>query len=134
MGKAIWLAVLMMAAPLRAEAPVSVESAVFLEAGSDSRNGHARNVGPASRFHTGDRVVTILRWDAPVQGSYTLVTSVPKGLSIRSASREGLEYSSDGGRMWRRAPDARNLPRGITHLRWRAGPGEGRLSYRAVVL
>lgn len=134
MRKAIWPAVLAMAAPLQAEAPASVQATVLLEANSQSERGSARHIGPADRFSTGDRVVTILRWNAPAQGSYTLVTSVPKGLSIRSASREGLEYSSDGGRMWHRAADARNLPHGITHLRWRAGPGDDRLTYRAVVL
>lgn len=127
MRRAMGIAALALAAPLQA-APVTVESAVFLE--DDGR----RNIGPAARFATGDRVVTILRWEAPAQGSYTMVSAVPKGLSVRSASRAGFEYSTDGGRNWRRAEDARNLPAGITHLRWRPRPGEGRLSYRAVVL
>jgi len=81
----------------------------------------------------GDRVVTILRWNAPLGGRYTAVSQVPAGLAIESASRSGVEVSTDGGRSWRRLDDPDAVPRDTTHLRWRIGGGEGRLSYRAVV-
>jgi hypothetical protein len=81
----------------------------------------------------GDRVVTILRWDAPDGASLTAVSRVPAGLTIESTSRPGLEASVDGGRSWRRIDNPEAIPAGTTHLRWRIDGGEGRLSYRAVV-
>jgi hypothetical protein len=78
-------------------------------------------------------VVTILRWDAPRGARYTAVSPVPAGLTIESASRTGLEVSTDGGRSWRPLADPDAVPPGTTHLRWRIAGGEGRLSYRAVV-
>lgn len=123
-------AALLAAAPLAAE-DVAIDSAVYRE--TASADG-ARQVAPAGRLLRGDRVVTILRWDAPRHGgSYTAVSSVPAGLAIESASRAGLEVSLDGGRNWRRLADPDQVPEGITHLRWRIDGGEGRLSYRAVV-
>ncbi len=109
---------------------VAVDSAVYRE--TAGANG-ALQVVPADRLLRGDRVVTVLRWDAPRGGSYTAVSPVPAGLSIESASRSGLEVSTDGGRSWRRLTDPDMVPPGTTHLRWRIDGGEGRLSYRAVV-
>ena len=91
-----------------------------------------RRVAPARRLLRGDRVVTVLRWDAPRGASYTAVSPVPVGLAIESASREGVEVSTDGGRSWRRLDDPNTVPQGTTHIRWRIDGGEGRLSYRAV--
>jgi len=122
-------AALLAAAPLAAQ-DVAVESAVYREtAGADGM----REIGPAGRLLRGDRVVTILRWDAPRGASYTAVSSVPADLAIESASRPGLEISIDGGHSWRRLDDPDEVPPGTTHLRWQIGGGEGRLSYRAVV-
>lgn len=124
----IALAALLTAAPLAAE-DVAIDSAVYREtAGVDG----ARRIAPADRLLRGDRVVTVLRWDAP-RGSYTAVSPVPAGLTVESASLAGLEVSTDGGRNWRRLDDPDEVPHGTTHLRWRIGGGEGRLSYRAVV-
>jgi hypothetical protein len=125
----IAVAALLAAMPAAAR-EVAVDSAVYLET-PDSSGG--RQVVPASRLQRGDRVVTILRWDAPRGSSYTAVSAVPARLTIQSASRAGLEVSTDRGRSWRRLDDPRNVPGGITHLRWRIAGGEGRLSYRAVV-
>ena len=123
------------AAALLAPAPaaaqgVAVESAVYRETAGDDG---ALRIAPAERLLRGDRVVTVLRWDAPRAGSFTAVTPVPAGLAIESASRTDLDVSVDGGRNWRRLADPDQVPRNTTHLRWQIGGGEGRLSYRAVV-
>ena len=114
-------------APVYAQG-VAIESAVFLE----HSDGHGMRVEPAERFVSGDRVVTVLRWQAPGQRRFTVVSPVPTGLRVESVSRAGLEVSTDRGRSWQVLSDARELPRGVTHLRWRAG-GDGQLTYRAVV-
>jgi hypothetical protein len=115
--------------PLAAE-DVAVMSSVYRE--TAGRDGE-RQVEPAERLARGDRVVTVLRWTAPRMGSYTAVTSVPAGLGVESASRPGVEVSTNGGRSWRRLDDPDAVPSGTTHLRWRIEGGEGRFSYRAVV-
>ena len=122
-------AALLATAPLAAQ-DVAIDSAVYREtAGADG----ARQVAPAGRLLRGDRVVTVLNWEAPRGASYTAVSPVPAGLAIESASRSGIEVSTDGGRSWRRLDDSDEVPQGTTHLRWQIGGGEGRLSYRAVV-
>ena len=125
----IAVASLLAAAPLAAQS-VAIDSAVYRETAGA---GGARQVVPAERLLRGDRVVTILSWEAPRGASYTAVSPVPAGLAIESASRAGLEVSTDGGRSWRRLDDPDTVPPGTTHLRWRIAGGEGRLSYRAVV-
>jgi hypothetical protein len=123
----IILAALLAAAPLSAQG-VAIGSAVYRERAGDG----AMRIEPATRLVSGDRVVTILSWNAPSGGSYTVTSPVPAGLVVQSASRPGLEVSTDGGRSWRRLADPDRVPNGTTHLRWQVG-GEGRLSYRAVV-
>lgn len=109
---------------------LAVESAIYTEtAGADG----ARVVVPAARLVRGDRVVTILSWNAPRDGRFTAVSRIPSGLALESASKPGLEISTDGGRSWRRIADPDTIPRGATHLRWQIGGGEGQFSYRAVV-
>lgn len=122
------LAVSPIAAPAMAQG-VAVEAAVYQERIADG----ARTLAPASRLASGDRVVTILTWSAPRPGSYTAVSAVPGRLAVESASRDGLEVSTDGGRSWQLLTDADVVPPGTTHIRWRLNGGEGRLSYRAVV-
>jgi len=107
---------------------IEVESAVYVESGGDG----ASRIEPVDRLMRGDRVVAILRWNAPHIGSYTITSPIPEGLAVRSATHPSVEYSTDDGQSWRRPADLDNIPRGATHLRWRAR-GEGRLSYRAVV-
>jgi hypothetical protein len=122
------LAALLAAAPLSAQS-VAIDSAVYRERAGDG----AMRIEPATRLLSGDRVVTILSWDAPPhRGSYTVTSPVPAGLVLQSASQPGLEVSTDGGRSWRRLADPDRVPDGTTHLRWQVG-GQGRLSYRAVV-
>ena len=61
-----------------------------------------------------------------------MVSPVPAGRALQSASQPGIEVSTDGGRSWRRLADPDPEPHGTTHMRWQVG-GEGRLSYRAEV-
>jgi len=120
-------AALLAAIPASAQ-DVNIDSAVYRERIDNGRT----ELEPATRLTSGDRVVTIVRWEAPRGGSYTVTSPVPAGLALQSASHAGLEVSTDGGRSWRRVTDPERLPRGATHLRWQVG-GDGRLSYRAVV-
>ena len=120
-------AALLLALPASAQS-VSIDSAVYHE----RFEGAARTVQPATRLLRGDRVITILRWDAPEQGRFTATSAVPPSLEIESTSFRELEVSADGGRSWQRLEDSRRMPRGTTHLRWRVS-GEGQLTYRAVV-
>ena len=121
------LAAVAAAIPAHAQ-DVAIDSAVYLE----RESGGETHVVPATRLMRGDRVVTILTWEAPREGSYTVVSPVPAGLALQSASRPGLEVSTDGGRTWRKLTDPATVPHGTTHVSWRVG-GDGRLSYRAVV-
>jgi hypothetical protein len=118
----IALTALLAAVPANAQ-DVVVDSAVYRELVSDGET----QIEPATRLTRGDRVVTILTWDAPRGASYTVTSAVPVGLAVQSASQPGLEISTDGGRTWRRLADPDAVPRGTTHLRWRVG-GDGRLS------
>ena len=101
-------AALLAANPLSAQG-VEVASAVYLERVEDG----SAQVVPATRLARGDRVVAILTWDAPRSGSYTVVSPVPAGLTLQSASRADLEVSTDGGRSWRRLADP-EPPRELT--------------------
>jgi hypothetical protein len=107
---------------------VAIDSAIYRERALDG----GVKIELATHLSRGDRVITILRWDAPEAGRYTVTSAVPASLAIESASYPGLEVSLDGGRNWRRLTDPRSVPRGTTHLRWQMR-GEGRLSYRAIV-
>jgi len=120
-------AALLAAAPASAQ-QVAIDSAVYRERVSEGTS----QVEPALHLSRGDRVVTILTWDAPRGRSYTVVSAVPAGLVLHSTSHPGLEVSTDGGRSWRGLAGPDRVPSGTTHLRWQVG-GAGRLSYRAVV-
>jgi hypothetical protein len=117
----------LLALPAHAQG-ISIDSAVYHE----RLEGAARTIRPATRLLRGDRVITILRWDAPAQGRYTATSPVPESLEIESTSFRDLEVSADGGRSWKRLDDPRRMPRGTTHFRWPVRGG-GQLSYRAVV-
>ena len=127
MHRTLAMAALSVAAPLQAQG-VAIESSVFVEH-SDAKG---LRVEPAEHFTHGDRVVTVMSWQAPEGGRFTVVSPVPAGLQVESVSRTGLEVSTDHGHSWRTLADARDLPAGVTHLRWHAA-GDGRLTYRALV-
>ena len=121
------VALLLFAAPLQAQtAPVAIDSAVFVE----RNDGAARTVEEAQSFRKGERVVTVVRWEAP-RGSYTVTSPVPPRLQFESVSAEAIDVSTDGGRSWRALAGTR--PETVTHLRWRVGNGAGRLTYSAIV-
>jgi hypothetical protein len=121
------VALLLIAAPLQAQSgPVDIESAVFVE----RSDGGGRMVEEARSFRRGERVVTVLRWEAP-RGSYTVTSPVPERLQFEGASAEDVEVSADGGRSWRTLAGTPHQT--VTHLRWRVGNGPGRLTYRAIV-
>lgn len=127
MRKLAPVALLLFAAPLQAQtAPVAIESAVFVE----RSDGASRMVEAASSLRRGERVVTVLRWQAP-RGRYTVTSPVPAPLQFESASADAMEVSTDGGRTWRSLGGAQ--PEAVTHLRWRVGSGAGRLTYSAIV-
>ena len=121
------VALLLIAPPLQAQSnPVAIDSAVFVE----RSDGGARTIEEVRSFRKGERVVTVLRWEAP-RGSYTVTSAVPQRLQFENASAEDLEVSADGGRNWRALGVTR--PEAVTHLRWRVGNGPGRLTYSAIV-
>ncbi len=121
-------AALCAAHPIAAQTGVVVESSIFVE------DGHRLSqLEPSAELARGDRVVTVLRWHAPTRGSYTVTNPIPRRLALQSASRGNFEISTDGGASWQLVADPERLPHGVTHMRWRAGAGEGRLTYRAVV-
>lgn len=107
---------------------VAIDSAVYIERSAAG----ASYITPAERVTRGDRIVTILRWQAPATGRYTATSAIPEGLRIESASHPDIEISTNNGRSWARLADLGSAPENATHLRWPVG-GEGRLSYRAVV-
>ena len=118
---------LLVATQLQAQsAPVAIESAVFVE----RSDGASRVVEGTGQFRKGERVVTVLRWQAP-RGSYTVTSPVPARLQFENSSAETIEVSTDGGRNWRAIGLAQ--PEAVTHLRWRVGNGAGRLTYSAIV-
>jgi hypothetical protein len=123
---------MLLAAPLCAQ-DAAIESAVYLEHADEDGSASIHRVGPAARLASGDRVITIMRWESAGQGQRTAVSAVPGRLRIESASRHDLDVSTDGGATWYALGDPESLPAGITHLRWRLGTGAGQLSYRAVV-
>jgi hypothetical protein len=127
-----------------ANAPVALESAVFIERQlADSR----RSLEPASRLSRGDRVVTIVSWRRiarqPAGGGFTVVNPLPRAIAWQGSAREGEEVSVDGGRSWGTLETLRVGTRmataeDVTHVRWRVAPqeaarGQGRIAYAAIV-
>ena len=78
------LAALAAALPAHAQ-DVAIDSAVYLE----RESGGETHVVPATRLMRGDRVVTILTWEAPREGSYTVVSPVPAGSRFAAPGRRG---------------------------------------------
>lgn len=121
------VALLLIAGPLQAQShPVAIESAVFVE----RSEGAGRTIEQAQSFRRGERVVTVLRWQAP-RGSYTVTSPVPPRLQFEGVSADAVDVSTDGGRSWRALAGTR--PETVTHLRWRVGSGPGQLTYSAIV-
>ena len=125
------LALLALAAPLAARPEVAIDSAIYVERDEPSSQGPRRVVEPADLLHKGDRVVTVLRWEAP-NGSFTVTSPIPRTLAFERSSADAIEISTDGGRSWRTF-DGSIQPGSVTDLRWRVGSGAGQLTYSAHV-
>lgn len=139
---ALLLALIAVAAPAMAENAVAqVSSRLFVEAPGRIDPRASTHLSPApERLNRGDRLVVLVRYEVPSDGSSALVTSpVPAGLRFDGASA-GAELSVDGGRRFRpgRALLAGNgmALNAVTHVRWRIRAGDdgrGVLSFRGVV-
>ena len=116
----------MFAGPLHAQ-NIAIESDVFIE----RQDRQIRIVEQADVLRRGDRVVTVLRWDAPANGPFVMTSSVPASLNLEATSDDRVIVSTDGGRSWRRFAGIR--PERVTHLRWRVATGPGRMTYSAIV-
>ena len=112
--------------PLHAS-DVSVNSVIYQE----HRSASERVIAATGELRRGDRVVTLLDWQSQERSAVTMTAAVPRELSFLDASADSLEISTDGGRSWR-SPDS-NAPGRVTHLRWKAAPGRGRIAYSAIV-
>lgn len=120
-------------APLGARGPAALDSVVFVERTTPAGGVAVDRLAHDTPLTRGDRVVTVLRWAALGPAGRKATSAVPRGLAVESASRDGLEISSDNGRTWRLLPDGDAVPPGVTHLRWPLDPGGGSFTYRAVV-
>ena len=124
--KFVFLAIsALLSMPLQAQNR-SVESRVYVE----DRAAGTRTIAEADALRRGDRVVTVLDWNTP-RRSTTVTSRIPAHLSFLDSSADSLEVSIDGGRSWMTIENS-NGGR-VTHLRWRAAPGRGRLAYSAIV-
>lgn len=124
-----------------AEAPVALDSAVFVERLSEN---NVRSLEPATRLNRGDRVVTVVSWQrfgrASAPNGFTLVNPLPRAIAYQASAREQEEVSVDGGRSWGRIGALRigsrlATPEDVTHVRWRlpATAGSGRIAYSGIV-
>ena len=108
-----------------------LEAASYVEQIDEGGRASIRRIEPNAQLGRGERIVTVLKWKGTGGG---LVTSrVPAGLRLQSASRGDVLVSTDGGVRWAPLADYRQVPTGITHIRWPLGQGEGQLTYRAIV-
>lgn len=130
---AIFVILASLALPVHAQQAPTIDSAVFVERAGRAGSARVLRMDSETRLARGDRVVTILSWDSPQANGLKLTSAVPSSLQVQSASRDGLEISSDGGRSWRILADSDAIPAGVTHLRVPLGRRQGTLSYRAVV-
>ncbi len=124
-----------------AEAPVSLDSAVFVER---MGAGNSRSLEPASRLSRGDRVVTVLSWQRLGRSSsskvFTLVNPLPRAIAYQASARDGEEVSVDGARTWGTIGSLRfgarlATPEDVTHVRWRlpSAAGSGSIAYSGIV-
>lgn len=114
---------------------IALDSEVFVERVEPVARGGARRVEQSQTVRSGDRVVTILRWNATSadRDGFWVVSPIPPPLRFQQGTGSPL-MSTDGGRSFsrERRPGSR-----VTHLRWRVGAsdaqrGSGQLSYVAI--
>ena len=129
------------AIPALAEAPVALDSAVFVER---LTGNNVRSLEPASRLIRGDRVVTVLSWQRLGRPSgsngFTLVNPLPRAIAYQASAHDSEEVSVDGGHSWGTIGSLRHgarlaTPEDVTHVRWRlpASAGSGRIAYSGIV-
>ncbi len=129
------------AIPALAEAPVALDSAVFVER---LTGNNVRSLEPASRLIRGDRVVTVLSWQRLGRTSgtngFTLVNPLPRAIAYQASAHDSEEVSVDGGHSWGTIGSLRHgarlaTPEDVTHVRWRlpASAGSGRIAYSGIV-
>ena len=127
--------------PVLAQAPVALDSAVFVERLTAN---NVRSLEPASRLNRGDRVVTVLSWQRLGRPSgsngFTLVNPLPRAIAYQASAHDSEEVSVDGGRSWGVIGSLRYgsrlaTPEDVTHVRWRlpASEGSGRIAYSGIV-
>lgn len=128
--------------PALAASEIAIRSAVFVEKGDAAAT---RSIERASVLSRGQRVVTILNWQAPPgQASFTVTTRIPAALSFERSSSGNEEVSVDGGQSWGRLGSLRLRdahghrmagPEDVTHLRWKMNgrAKTGRITYSAWV-
>ncbi len=126
-----------------ANAPVALDSAVFVER---LQGDNIRSLEPANRLTRGDRVVTIVSWrrlGGSSGGGFTLVNPLPRAIAYQASARDSEEVSVDGGHSWGRIGTLRfgtrlATPEDVTHVRWRvlashAAAGSGQIVYSGIV-
>jgi len=129
------------AMPVLAQAPVALDSAVFVERLTAN---NVRSLEPASRLNRGDRVVTVLSWQRLGRPSgsngFTLVNPLPRAIAYQASAHDSEEVSVDGGHSWGTIGSLRYgsrlaTPEDVTHVRWRlpASAGSGRIAYSGIV-
>jgi hypothetical protein len=121
----------------QARAPVSLDSAVFVER---IQRGNIRSLEPADQLYRGDRVVTLVSWRRDSStGAFVVTNPVPRSVAYQGSAQTGEEVSADGGVTWGRIGTLHYgsrlaTPEDITHVRWRVSSGmSGRIAYSAIV-
>ena len=101
---------------------VRLDSTVFRETVSRENGERVRRIEQANSFRRGDRVITILYWEASREEPFWVSSAVPPTLILGEAP-DGAQALMQDGR--------------ITQLRWRVDPvragSRGRFSYAATV-
>jgi hypothetical protein len=123
------------AMPVLAQAPVALDSAVFVERLTAN---NVRSLEPASRLNRGDRVVTVLSWQRLGRPSGT--NGFTRAIAYQASAHDSEEVSVDGGHSWGTIGSLRYgsrlaTPEDVTHVRWRlpASAGSGRIAYSGIV-
>ncbi len=111
-----------------------------------SAGGATRELVPAAALSRGDRVVTLLRWQAPPSlraTGFTLTNALPAHLAWQDSANRDVEVSVDGGRTWGHLgalgiEGRLAVPEDVTHVRWHVSPqaakqGAGRIAYSGLV-
>ncbi|MFM5884461.1 MAG: hypothetical protein ACKOQ3_03880 [Novosphingobium sp.] len=130
-----------MATIAEARSAIALDSAVFVERGTQQRG---RLLEPAARLTRGDRVVYVLNWTRQAgSGGFVVTNPLPRTVYYQDSASDDAEVSIDGGRSWGRLDQLRvgsriATPEDVTHVRWRvaasqAAQGSGQIAYSAIV-